>query len=87
MTIAEAAHLTAATLNPALPIQIDGIPNPAAPLNSYVPDITRAHTELGLRVTHTPGRSPPPHRRLAQLVVTPSCLLGDLHLPRNRIVL
>ena len=32
-------------------IQIDGTPNPAAPLNSYVPDITRAHTELALTVT------------------------------------
>jgi len=32
-------------------IQIDGLPNPAAALNSYVPDITRAHTELGLTVT------------------------------------
>jgi dTDP-glucose 4,6-dehydratase len=55
MTIAEAAHLTAATLNPMLPMQtgvkIDGTPNPAAPLNSYVPDITRARTELNLRVT------------------------------------
>jgi dTDP-glucose 4,6-dehydratase len=51
MTIADAAHLTAAILNPTLPIQIDCTPNPAAPLNSYVPDITRAHTELGLRVT------------------------------------
>jgi dTDP-glucose 4,6-dehydratase len=51
MTIAEAAHLTAATLNPTLPIQIDGTPNPYAPLNSYVPDITRARTELNLRVT------------------------------------
>jgi len=50
-TIAEAARLTAATLNPTLPIQIDGIPNPAAALNSYVPDITRAQTELGLAVT------------------------------------
>jgi len=51
MTIAEAAHLTAATLNPTLPIQIDGIPNPTAPLNSYVPDITRATSELNLTVT------------------------------------
>jgi nucleoside-diphosphate-sugar epimerase len=50
-TIAEAAHLTAATLNPTLPIQIDGSPTPAAPLNSYVPDITRAGSELALTVT------------------------------------
>jgi nucleoside-diphosphate-sugar epimerase len=51
MTIAEAAHLVAATLNPTLAIQIDGTPNPAAPLNSYVPDISRARTELGLDIT------------------------------------
>jgi dTDP-glucose 4,6-dehydratase len=51
MKIADAANLTAVTLNPMLPIQIDGTPNPAASLNSYVPDITRAHTELGLHVT------------------------------------
>ncbi|WP_158824072.1 NAD(P)-dependent oxidoreductase [Granulicella sp. S156] len=50
-TIAEAAHLTATTLRPGLPIQIDGTPNPAAPLNSYVPSIDRAHDELGLSVT------------------------------------
>ena len=50
-TIAEAAHLTAATLRPGLPIQIDGTPNPSAPLNSYVPSIDRAHNELGLSVT------------------------------------
>ena len=51
MTIAEAARLTAATLNPTLPIQIDGVPNPSAPLNSYVPDITRSRNELGLSIT------------------------------------
>lgn len=56
-TIAEAARLTAATLRPdgnggsTVPIQIDGTPNPAAPLNSYVPAIDRARDELGLRVT------------------------------------
>ncbi len=56
-TIAEAAQLTANTLRPdgsggsTLPIQIDGTPNPAASLNSYVPDIDRARTELNLRVT------------------------------------
>ena len=50
-TIAEAAHLTTATLHPGLPIQIDGTPNPAATLNSYVPSIDRAHVELGLSVT------------------------------------
>ena len=51
MTIAEAARLTAETLNPALPINIDGTPDPTAPLNSYVPSIARARHELNLRVT------------------------------------
>ena len=51
VSIAEAAQLTAATLRPGLPIQIDGIPNLSAPLNSYVPNIDRAHQELGLSVT------------------------------------
>ena len=51
MTIAEAARLTAATLSPTIPIQIDGTPAPNATLNSYVPDITRAQQELGLEVT------------------------------------
>jgi nucleoside-diphosphate-sugar epimerase len=50
-TIAESARLTAETLRSGLPIQIDGTPNPDAPLNSYVPDITRATTEQNLRVT------------------------------------
>jgi nucleoside-diphosphate-sugar epimerase len=56
-TIADAARTTAQALRPdghggtALPIQIDGVPKPAAPLNSYVPDTTRARQELGLRAT------------------------------------
>jgi dTDP-glucose 4,6-dehydratase len=50
-SIAEAARLTAATLGSDLSVQIDGIPNPDAPLNSYVPSIERAREELGLRVT------------------------------------
>ena len=56
-TIAQAAHLTAATLRPALggdstlPVQIDGTPDPTAPMNSYVPSTARARTELGLRET------------------------------------
>ena len=49
-TIAEAARLTAATLNPTLPIQIDGTPDLSAPLNSYVPHVRLAHDELGLAV-------------------------------------
>jgi dTDP-glucose 4,6-dehydratase len=32
-------------------IQIDGTPSPGAPPVTYVPDIARAQTELGLRVT------------------------------------
>ena len=50
MSIAEAARLTAATLRPGLGIQIDGVADPAAALNSYVPDIARAREELGLEV-------------------------------------
>ncbi len=50
-TIAEAAHLTARTLHPGLPVQIDRIPNPAAPMNSYVPSTARARGELGLTQT------------------------------------
>jgi len=50
VSIAELAHLTAATLRPGLPIQIDGTPTGGAP-PTYVPDIGRAEAELGLRVT------------------------------------
>lgn len=50
-TIAEAARLTADTLRPSLSIQIDGTPNPAAPMNSYVPSTSRARKELGLEQT------------------------------------
>ncbi len=50
-TIAEAAHLTTQTLRPNLPIQIDGTPDPSAPINSYVPSTARAREDLGLRQT------------------------------------
>jgi dTDP-glucose 4,6-dehydratase len=63
MTIAEAARLVerivilsgAKDLLPARSgnIQIDGTPNPSAPLNIYVPDITRATSEVSLKV-HIP---------------------------------
>jgi len=47
-TIADAARLTADTLNPTLPIRIDGTPVPGAPVNSYVPSTERARDDLGL---------------------------------------
>lgn len=56
-TVAEAALLVANTLRPdgaggsTLPLRIDGLSNPSAPLNSYVPSIERARSELGLQVT------------------------------------
>lgn len=56
-TIAEAAQLTAQTLRPdgqggaTVPVQIDGKPNPHAPLNSYVPATDRVREELNLRIT------------------------------------
>jgi nucleoside-diphosphate-sugar epimerase len=67
VSIAELAHIVATTLSsrpersaverPAVrtthhpvPVQIDGTPTGAAPA-TYVPDITRAQTELNLRVT------------------------------------
>jgi len=53
VSIAELARVTAATLRSGLPIQIDGMPTPNTPPATYVPDITRAQTELGLDVTIT----------------------------------
>lgn len=57
-TIAEVARLTARTLRPGsgetgstLRVQIDRIPVPGAPMNSYVPSTARAREELGLRET------------------------------------
>ena len=50
-TIADAARLTARTLHPGLKVQIDGTPNPNAPLNSYVPSTERARHELNLHQT------------------------------------
>jgi nucleoside-diphosphate-sugar epimerase len=51
ISIAGLAHLTADTLHPGLSIQIDGTPIPGAPPATYVPNITRAQNELGLKVT------------------------------------
>jgi dTDP-glucose 4,6-dehydratase len=50
-TVADAARLTASTLRPGLAIRIDGTPDPAAPMNSYVPSTARAREELGLHQT------------------------------------
>ena len=51
VSIADLAYLVAATLSPGLPVQIDGTPNLNTPPPTYVPEITRAQTELNLRVT------------------------------------
>ena len=53
LTIAELARLTAETLRPGagLPVEVLGTADAAAPLNSYVPDVQRAASELGLSVT------------------------------------
>lgn len=50
-TIADAAQLTAEVLRPGLPVQIDGTPDAAAPMNSYVPSTARARHELALAET------------------------------------
>ena len=50
VSIAELARITATALSPELPFQIDGTPTPGVPPTTYVPDIARAQTELGLRV-------------------------------------
>ncbi len=50
-SIADVAHLTAATLRADLPVTIAGTARPGAPMNSYVPSTERARVELGLRET------------------------------------
>jgi nucleoside-diphosphate-sugar epimerase len=50
MSIAEAARLTAATLQPGTEVRVEGIVDLDRPLNSYVPAIDRARSELGLDV-------------------------------------
>jgi nucleoside-diphosphate-sugar epimerase len=50
MSVAEAARLVAATLRPELEVRIEGSVDLNNPLNSYVPAIDRARTELGLDV-------------------------------------
>ena len=59
LTIADLAGLTARTLQPStsdrsgssLQIRIDGRPKPTDRIHSYVPDVTLAARDLGLRVT------------------------------------
>lgn len=51
LTVTELARLTARTLRPGLPVEVQGTADASAPLNSYVPDVSRAAEELGLRVT------------------------------------
>ena len=50
-SIADAARLTAETLRPGSPVEIVGVPEDRAPMNSYVPSTDRARSELGLRQT------------------------------------
>jgi len=47
-SIGALAHLTAQTLHPGLKVQIDGTPNPSAPVPTYVPSTQRAKQELAL---------------------------------------
>jgi dTDP-glucose 4,6-dehydratase len=51
LTIEELAHLVAATFAPTVPVTVAGARTPGAPAVRYVPDVTRATTELGLQVT------------------------------------
>jgi dTDP-glucose 4,6-dehydratase len=51
LTIAELAHLVGSTFTPPVPVSIAGAIAPGAPAERYVPAVTRAETELGLRVT------------------------------------
>lgn len=51
VSIADLAHLVRDTLAPNKPVRILGAPDARQHRNIYVPDITKASTELGLRVT------------------------------------
>lgn len=63
--IGDLAHLVRDTLSPGKPVLIKGVPNALQHRNIYVPDITKAKNELGLRVSvsltdaisHAAGRS------------------------------
>ncbi len=48
VSIVEAAHSAARSVSPNIQIEIQGIPNPASPVEQYVPDTQRAQNELGL---------------------------------------
>jgi dTDP-glucose 4,6-dehydratase len=48
VSIAELAQTVAAIVEPQSPIRVAGVPCPDAPASRYVPDTTRARTELGL---------------------------------------
>lgn len=50
MAIADAARLVAGTLRPGLEVRVEGTVDLNHPLNSYVPAVDRARTELGLEV-------------------------------------
>jgi UDP-glucuronate decarboxylase len=51
ISIAALAHLVRDILAPDKPVHILGQPNPGAARNRYVPDISKAHQQLGLSVT------------------------------------
>ena len=51
VSIGELAQAIAQALRPGLHVQIDGKPQPGVARATYVPDIARSQTELGLRVT------------------------------------
>lgn len=50
-SIGEAAEVVAATLAPGVGVEIQGTPIAVSGINSYVPSVERARTELGLQVT------------------------------------
>lgn len=48
VSIAETAHSAARSVGPKIQIEIRGTPNPASPIEQYVPSTKRAQNELGL---------------------------------------
>lgn len=49
VSIAETARAVARSVSPQVPVEIQGIVNPALPVEQYVPSTQRARAELGLR--------------------------------------